>query len=110
MVPWTPTGAGVSVQAFLNRKIGVSNDFVNDPCSLRWREGARAGQVGAAAALPLTCNGDGVGVLLVSRREPHSIDAQIVSMLERVSANVSFALDNFEHEAARKNGERVMRR
>ena len=31
-------------------------------------------------------------------------------MLERVSANISFALDNFEHEAARKNGERVMRR
>src|SRR5882757_8758256 len=31
-------------------------------------------------------------------------------MLERVSANVSFALDNFDHEAARKSGERVMRR
>ena len=31
-------------------------------------------------------------------------------MLERVSANISFALDNFDHEAARKNGERVMRR
>ena len=31
-------------------------------------------------------------------------------MLERVSANVSFALDNFDHEAARKNGERAMRR
>ena len=31
-------------------------------------------------------------------------------MLERVSANISFALDNFEHEAARKSGERVMRR
>ena len=49
-------------------------------------------------------------MLLVSRREPHSIDGQIVSMLERVSANISFALDNFEHEAARKSGERVMRR
>jgi len=31
-------------------------------------------------------------------------------MLERVSANVSFALDNFDHEAARKDGERAMRR
>ena len=29
---------------------------------------------------------------------------------ERVSANISFALDNFDHEAARKNGERAMRR
>jgi len=31
-------------------------------------------------------------------------------MLERVSANLSFALDNFDHEAARKDGERAMRR
>ena len=110
IVAGTPEGSGVSGQAFRDRKICLSNDFLNDQRSLCWREGARAGQVGTAAALPLTCNGEGVGVLLVSRREPHSIDGQIVSMLERVSANISFALDNFEHEAARKSGERVMRR
>jgi diguanylate cyclase (GGDEF)-like protein len=110
IVAGTPEGSGVSGQAFRDRQICVSNDFLNDPRSLPWREGAKAGQVGTAAALPLTCNGEGIGVFLVSRREPHSIDGQIVSMLERVSANVSFALDNFEHEAARKNGERVMRR
>jgi len=110
IVAGTPEGSGVSGQAFRDRQICVSNDFLNDRRSLPWREGAKAGQVGTAAALPLTCNGEGVGVFLVSRREPHSIDGQIVSMLERVAANVSFALDNFEHEAARKNGERVMRR
>src|SRR6185312_442148 len=110
IVAGTPEGSGVSGQAFRDRKICVSNDFLNDPRSLPWREGATAGQVGTAAALPLTCHGEGVGVLLVSRHEPHSIDGQIVSMLERVSANISFALDNFEHEAARKSGERVMRR
>ena len=110
IVAGTPEGSGVCGQAFRDRKICVSNDFLNEPRSLAWREGAKADQVGAAAALPLTCNGESVGVLLVTRREAHSIDGQIVSMLERVSANISFALDNFEHEAARKNGERAMRR
>ena len=110
IVAGTPEGSGVSGQAFRDRQICVSNDFLNDPRSLAWREGAKAGQVGAAAALPLICNGQSVGVLLVTRRERASIDGQIVSMLERVSANISFALDNFDHEAARKNGERVMRR
>ncbi|MBR1274206.1 GAF domain-containing protein [Bradyrhizobium sp. AUGA SZCCT0283] len=110
IVAGTPEGCGVSGQAFRDRKICVSNNFLNDSRSLAWREGAKANQVGAAAALPLTCNGERVGVLLVSRREAHSIDGQLVSMLERVSANISFALDNFEHEAARKSGERVMRR
>jgi diguanylate cyclase (GGDEF)-like protein len=110
IVAGTPEGSGVAGQAFRDRRICVSNDFLNDQRSLAWREGARANQVGASAALPLICNGESVGVLLVSRREAHSIDGQLVSMLERVSANISFALDNFEHEAARKSGERVMRR
>ncbi|NOJ42461.1 bifunctional diguanylate cyclase/phosphodiesterase [Bradyrhizobium australiense] len=106
----TPEGSGVAGQAFRDGRVCVSNDFLNDPRSLAWRDGAKAGQVGAAAALPLLCNGESVGVLLVSRPQAHSIDGQLVSMLERVSANVSFALDNFDHEAARKNGERAMRR
>ena len=106
----TPEGSGVCGQAFRDRQVCVSNDFLNDPRSLAWRAGAKAARVGAAAALPLTCNGHSVGVLVVTRHEARSIDGQIVSMLQRVSANVSFALDNFDHEAARKSGERAMRR
>jgi diguanylate cyclase (GGDEF)-like protein len=105
-----PEGRGVAGEAFRSQKICVSNDFLNDARSLPWRDGATAGQIGAAAALPLICNGESVGVLLVSRREAHSIDGQIVAMLDRVSANISFALENFEHEGARKSGERVLRR
>src|SRR6185312_14311352 len=42
--------------------------------------------------------------------EPGSIDGPIIALLERMSANLSFALDNFDHEASRKSSERVMRR
>jgi diguanylate cyclase (GGDEF)-like protein len=106
----TPEGSGVCGQAFRDQKVIVSNDFLNDARSLAWRKGAYEGQVGAAAALPLTCNGRSVGVLLVTRREAGSLNHQIVSLLERMSANISYALDNFDHEAARKSGERAMRR
>ena len=58
IVAGTPEGSGVSGQAFRDRRICVSNDFLNDPRSLAWREGAKANQVGAAAALPLICNGE----------------------------------------------------
>ena len=109
IVAGTPEGSGVAGQAFRDRKICVSNDFLNDPRSLPWRGSqSRSNRRGGGAAADR--NGESVGVLLVSRCEPHSIDGQIVPMLERVSANISFALDNFEHEAARKSGERVMRR
>jgi GAF domain-containing protein len=106
----TPEGSGVCGQAFRDQKVVVSNDFLNDTRSLAWREGACEAHVGAAAALPLTCNGRSVGVLLVTRRQAGSLTEQIVSLLERMSANISYALHNFEHEAARKSGERAMRR
>ena len=103
-------GEGVCGQAFREQRPSISNDYMNDSRSLAWRDGAREGQVGAAAALPLTCNGLSVGVLLVTRREAGSFDDQIVSLLERMSANISYALENFDREAARENAERAMRR
>ena len=95
-VAGTPEGSGVCGRAFRDQKLCISNDYINDAHSTAWRHGARAAEVGAAAALPLICNGRSVGVLLVTRREAHSLDAQMVSLLERMSANISFALDNFE--------------
>jgi diguanylate cyclase (GGDEF)-like protein len=106
----TPEGSGVCGPAFREQKICISNDFLNDSRSLAWRHGALNAHIGATAALPLTCNGRSVGVLLVTRREAGSLSNQIVSLLERISANVSYALDNFNHEAARKSSERATRR
>ena len=106
----TPEGSGVCGQAFRDQKVNICNDFLNDARSLAWRRGASDAQVGAAAALPLTCNGRGVGVLLVTRREAGSLDDRIVSLLERMSANISYALDIFDHLAARQSGEQQLRR
>jgi len=97
----TPEGSGVCGQAFRDQKLCISNDFLHDPRSLAWREGACVGHVGAAAALPLTCNGQSVGVLLVTMRDAGSLNDPIVSLLERMSANISYALDNFDRETAR---------
>ena len=106
----TPEGEGVAGRAFRDQAACVSNDYINDPRSAAWRSGAAKGGVGAAAAMPLVCNGDSVGVFMVTRREPHSLGEEVVALLERMAANVSFALDNFNHEASRKSGERAMRR
>jgi GAF domain-containing protein len=105
-----PEGSGVCGQAFREQKISISNEYLNDDRSLAWRKGAREAHVGSAAALPLICSGRCVGVLLVTRRDAGSLTDETVSLLERMSANISYALDNFEREAARKRGERAVRR
>jgi diguanylate cyclase (GGDEF)-like protein len=106
----TPEGAGVCGQAFRDREVVIANDFLNDPRSQAWRAGARAGKVGAAAAVPLTCQGRSVGVLLVTRRDPGSLTDETVAMLKRMSANICFALENFALDDARKQSERAVRR
>ncbi|MBI5320233.1 GAF domain-containing protein [Bradyrhizobium sp.] len=106
----TPEGAGVGGQAFRDGKVCVSNDYLNDARSLAWRKGVADGHIGAAAAMPLTCNGKCVGVFLVTKREVGSLSEEVVALLERMSKNISFALDNFDHEASRMQGERAMRR
>jgi diguanylate cyclase (GGDEF)-like protein len=106
----TPEGSGVCGQAFRDREVVVANDFLNDPRSQAWRVGARKGKVGAAAAVPLTCQGRSIGVFLVTRRDAGSLTDEAVAMLKRMSANIGFALDNFALETARKQGERTVRR
>jgi GAF domain-containing protein len=88
-VAGTPEGSGVGGQAFRDQKLCISNDYLNDTRSLAWRRGAEKGHVGAAAALPLICNGQSIGVLMVTKREAGSLTDQVVSMLGRMSANIS---------------------
>ncbi len=110
IVEGTPEGSGVCGQAFRAGDVVVANDFLNDARSIAWRRGAEKAQVGAAAAVPLKRGGRSIGVMLVTRREQGSLSDEAISMLKRMSANICFALDNFAHEAARKEGERAMRR
>nr|WP_249803270.1 EAL domain-containing protein [Bradyrhizobium sp. 21] len=106
----TPEGSGVGGEAFRDQKLCVSNDFLNDPRSLAWREGAVRAGVGAAAALPLICSGRSIGVLYITRSEAGSLTKEMVSLFERMSANISHALENFARERARLDGERAVRR
>ncbi|MCP3447640.1 GAF domain-containing protein [Bradyrhizobium sp. CCGUVB14] len=105
-----PEGSGVGGEAFRSQKLCISNDYLNDPRSLAWREGAARANIGAAAALPLLCNGKSVGVLFVTRSEAGSLSEQMVSLFERMSANISYALENFSRETARQTSERATRR
>ncbi len=106
----TPEGSGVVGEAYRGRKLCTSNNYLNDPRLLPWRKHAEEAHVGAAAALPLLCGGKSVGVLFVTRSEVGLLDAQMVSLFERMSANISYALENFTRETARQAGERAARR
>ena len=100
-----PEGTGLCGQAFRDQRPCVSNDYTNDVRSLAWRERIAEQPIGALAALPLLRNGRSVGVLCVSLRDAGTLDHQTVSLLMRMSENVSFALDNFDHAEQKAKAE-----
>ena len=100
-----PRSLGLAGEAFRDQKPSISNDFLNDERSWAFREEARGVEIGAIAALPLTCHSQSVGVLMVYLHQIGSLTGQIVALLERMAANVSFSLGNFERERNRGRSE-----
>lgn len=100
VVAGTAEAAGVCGRAFRDQKLCVSNDYQNDPKTQVWRTKVRH-DIGSAAALPLVCKGQSIGVLLVMRRDSGALTGRLAELLERMSENVSFALENFEREKER---------
>ena len=87
--------------AMISSTMSARGLFENTPA--KWH-------IGAVAALPLTCNGPSVGVLMVYLREAGSLDEQTIAVLVRMAANISFAFGNFEHERKRRDTEQAMER
>lgn len=80
-------------------------DFANDARTESWREcGEKAGWA-AMASLPLCCNGLVIGVFSLFTNESNRFDEEICNLLIAMATDVSFALDNFAHEAERKQAE-----
>ncbi|OGP66594.1 MAG: hypothetical protein A2W27_08005 [Deltaproteobacteria bacterium RBG_16_44_11] len=98
-----PEGKGMVGTAFRTGKPCVSNDYLNDPVSLPWREIMK--NVGAAAVIPLISGGQSIGALIFYATQKRSFDDEAIKLLERMAENVVFALGNFEREAERQRAE-----
>ena len=103
-------GQGLAGIAFRTARACISNDVVNDERLRPWCEDNLRDGVGATVAVPILRAGTSIGVFLFCTAEAGSITEQIVTLLERMVENVSFALDNFEREDHRKRAERLSQR
>ena len=105
----SPFGGGPTGTAIRENHPYWCQDFLNDPVTVPWREhGARAGWAGSAA-LPLHRNGDVVGAFSLYSGEANAFDPLARDLLVEMSANISFALDNFARESQRKRATEQLR-
>jgi diguanylate cyclase (GGDEF)-like protein len=104
-----PEGRGLTGTAFRTRKPCISNDYLADRQRTAFHgivavTGARSG-----AALPLLSRGQAVGVLLFMSAELNTFTPEFVELLQRLAANVSFALENFDRADEKVRAEERIR-
>ena len=103
-------GHGLAGRAFRSRRPVVSNDVLQDETLKPWREHSVASGVGATLAVPIIQQEQSIGVFLFCFEAAGSITVEIGSLLERVVANVAFALDRFEAAIRQERAEQALRR
>ncbi len=100
--PGSAAGRGPTARAAREGRHVVCDDIESDPAMLPWREQALGCGFRASAAFPLRCSGELVGVLNLYAPVARFFDAELVDLLDKMAADISFALDRF----ARRDGAR----
>ncbi|TAN56458.1 MAG: PAS domain S-box protein, partial [Betaproteobacteria bacterium] len=80
----------------------VSNDFLNDPATAPWHAAAARAGVRAAAKFPIRQGGAVIGAISLYAAETGFFSTDLIATLEETAEDVSFALDNFARETARR--------
>jgi signal transduction histidine kinase/ActR/RegA family two-component response regulator len=83
-------------------------DFQSDPLTRPWHEQAPESGFQAAAALPVRRATAVVGALTICAGEAQAFDEETQRLLVDLAANISFALDNLDREAARRQAQQAL--
>jgi PAS domain S-box-containing protein/putative nucleotidyltransferase with HDIG domain len=100
-----PQGRGPTGTAARENRVICMDDFATDERMLPWREAALKRGFHGSAGLPLRFKGKAIGTLTLYSDEPNYFDSDQLALLEEMSLDISFALDNFEREALRQHAE-----
>ena len=100
-----PGSRGPSNKAFRQGRAYICNDVVADPATKPWREDfARLG-LAASASFPIRRAGNVCAVLSIYASEAGVFRDKEVALLEEAAADLSFALDHFASESARRRAQ-----
>ncbi|HEY8084623.1 MAG TPA: EAL domain-containing protein [Methylophilaceae bacterium] len=100
-----PEGRGPTGTAFREHRIIIVNDHTADSRILPWQEKAAEFGWNSTASFPIRRGGSAFAVLTVYHAEPNAFDNEMVALLEEMSTDITFALDNFDREVRRKQAE-----
>ena len=95
-------GCEITARAMRTGQPAICNDIAADDTTVPWRHAALERHYRAMASLPLRSDGRVIGTFNLYATEPHVFDAEELSLLDELAADISFALDVHEREAHRR--------
>ncbi|MBS62434.1 EAL domain-containing protein [Salinisphaera sp.] len=97
---------GLAGRCFLQGNTQIADDYLNDARVMPWhRIGKRIG-LRSAAAVPIVKEDRTIGVMLLMADQKNAFGRDGIRLIERMAANLVFALDNLEREAWRRESEK----
>jgi PAS domain S-box-containing protein len=102
------TGRGPTGMALSEGGYCICNDFLGDPSTRPWRKKGRVCGFRSSAAIALEHNGELIGVLSLYAGEKDFFRWQFINLLKQIASNISFALDNLDREARRRQVESAL--
>lgn len=109
LIPGHTHSTGPVGQAVLTNAPVWCQDFMATPGTQPWRDGASLHGWAACAALPLLEGTQITGVFALYTGEVNAFDEATQRLLVEMAGDISFALANFERDAARARAEDALR-
>lgn len=105
-----PEGMGPTGSAIRKGKLQIVNNFLSNPRTAPWHENAEKLGYNSVAAVALKLNRKTIGALTIYGGEKHFFHGQMSGLLLQLGADISFALDNLDREARRKDTEQALQK
>jgi len=107
--PEAPEGRGPAGIAFREGQPVIVNEARVSEITSCWSVQANDNEINAVAAYPIMRGGKSFAIFVVYSDQVDAFDEEIVQLLGEMTANISFALDNFDREAMRRQAEGSLR-
>jgi len=104
-----PQGQGPCGKAYRSGQPHLCNDLFTDPATLPWRPSLERSGFLACAAFPIRAQGMVCGTLSVYADRRDFFHDKEIALLAEAAVDISFALDNFARDAARRQAEQTLR-
>ncbi|MCK9606608.1 MAG: EAL domain-containing protein [Methylomonas sp.] len=103
--PRSPYGQTVLARAIRQKQPCILNDLLGEPEAQFWHKLAREAGIQSVAAFPLLRNKHIIGGLAVYSEQTYFFSDSIITLLNGLVNDISYALDNFDRERQRTQAE-----